>query len=377
MATLGTNYGQHYAKNSIKALFARAISFQITNDAYEGTVKGGRGDRVNILTFGAVPWQNYTGADISFSDIPEYAGQLVLSVQRSNSFRILNWNRFVSFATDPESQEINMRVNAMKREVDQFNLGFYNMAAKHNIYGTDYTAGTVTVDSLGNVTGVGTTFTASMVGGGFYATGMTAWARVKTFTSATALVLEDDLNDVASQYTSGTATAGASYTLRYTTLLTANNTPGDVANIDNIILGLKERLDSEYTDPATGTAGLVCPDEDRFLVIPSHIHSVLLQSGMLTPYTPKAYEDAVRLGIVGYYRGFKVFKSERLTGNSTTGWNILAGNPMGITHAYVPMGGSIVEDLQANFGKGFKQLVAYGSKVLDARKHFLATALVH
>ncbi len=375
MNTLGGDPGQHFARNSVKALFARAITFQITNDNWEGEISGGRGDRVNILTFGEVPWNDYTGADITFADIPEYAGQLVLTKQRWNGFRILNWDRFKAYATDPESQEMNIRVNSMKREIDQFNLGYYSSAAKRNIFGTDYTTGTVTVDASGNVTGSGTTFTSAMVGGGFFATGMTNWARVKTFTNTTSIVLEDDLDDVSSQYTSGAATAGSTYTLRYTTLITANNTAGDASNIDTIVLGLKERLDQEFTD-AAGTSGVVCPSEDRFLVIPSHLESLLLQNQMLTPYTPKAYEETVRQGIVGYFRGFKVFKSERLTGDSTNGYHIIAGHPMAITHAYVPLGGSTVGDLQANFGKGFKQLVAYGSKVLDTRKYLLATALV-
>ena len=44
---------------------------------------------------------------------------------------------------------------------------------------------------------------------------------------------------------------------------------------------------------------------------------------------------------------------------------------MGITHAFVQIASETVR-LESNYGKGLKQLVAYGSKVLDARRKALA-----
>lgn len=370
-SVLGTNYGQKFAQNSLKSYFDQALSPQITNDNWEADLTGGRADRVNILTFAVPGWVNYTGADITFQDVSEIQGVLQLSVQRSNSFQIKDWNRFKSYATDPESQEVYMRAEAMKREVDQYNLGFYKYGLKSNFVGTDYTTGTVTVDASGNVTGSGTTFTSGMVGCGFVYAGTAPtvagqFARVATFVNATSITLMDDADDIPTQFTAASAAAGASYTIKAASVLQVTS-----ATIDATICKLKENLDQE------GPSGTVCPDEGRFLVVPSKIHTLMMQSAAMTPYTPSAYEDAVKLGIVGQFRGFKVFKSERVSGNNGTGFYCLAGHRMGITHAFVPIGGSVVTDLQNNYGRGFKQLVTYGSKVLDNRKQFLATMWVY
>ena len=380
--TLGTNYGVKYAKHSIDEFFATAVSPQITNDNWQGELSGGRGDRVNILSFGQVAWTDYTGADITFSDFPEVQGTLTLEKVRSNSFQIKNWNAFKAYATDPESQQVKHRASLMKREVDQYNLKIAaGYCAKNFVYGTDYSTGTISVDVSGNVTGSGTTFATGWtntngtnLGTGLSKAGIsflnnagnTVYARVKTYTNATSMVIEDDLNDVTTQYTGGVATAKA-YKVRAVSKIQLSST-----TIDAAVLDIKARLDVEYTDAGTGSVGLVCPDDGRFLVVNSVIHNLLLATTLLTPYTPSAYEDVVKLGIVGQYRGFKVFKTERIFGDNSNGYYAIAGHPMGITHAFVPIGGSVVTDLQANFGRGFKQLVAYGSRVIDLRKNMLA-----
>ena len=130
--------------------------------------------------------------------------------------------------------------------------------------------------------------------------------------------------------------------------------------IDAKVLEAKEKLDEAFV-PAT----------ERFLVIPSKIHSILLQSGQLTPYTPSVYEDVVKLGIVGMYRGFKVISNEQVNGNNTTGYHCLAGHPSAITFAMAYTKSEVVER-EANFGKGYKGLTCYGAKVIDIRR----TALV-
>jgi hypothetical protein len=96
----------------------------------------------------------------------------------------------------------------------------------------------------------------------------------------------------------------------------------------------------------------------------------LLKSDQLTPYTPSAYEDVTKLGIIGMYRGFKVYVNEEVSGDATNGYHCLAGHEMGITHAFVQIASENVR-LENNFGKGLKQLIAYGSKVLEARKKCL------
>jgi len=363
MATLGANYGEIFGRNSLKKFFASSISPDITNNKWEGEIKGGKGDRVNILTYGNVAWEEYTGADITFSDIPEVEGQMILNKQRSNAFRILDWDKFKSYAVDAESTESTTTADLLKQEVDAYNLAFYADTAAGNVVGTDYTTGTVTVTATtGAVVGNGTTFTSAMVGCGFKAATHTNWYRVKTYTNATSIVIEDDKDDEASAYT-GVAVAGSTaFTIQgYAKVQVAYNT------IDGYILKLKEALDQKGSDGST------CPRSGRFIVVPSKIESIMLQSSQLTPYTPSVAEDVVMKGIIGQYRGFKVFRSEEVTGSNSVGYRVLAGHPMAITHAFVQINSTVVKDLEKNFGKGYKQLVAYGSKVLDQRRKYLAT----
>ena len=362
MSKLGTNYGEKYGRNSLKHYFASAISPDITNDKWEGEVKGGRGDRVNILTYGNVAWKDYTGDDISFSDIPEVEGQLVLEKQRSNSFRILDWDRFKTYAVDAKSTESINTAALLKQEVDAYNLGFYSKASVANVVGTDYSDGTVEVAATtGVVTGTSTTFTEEMVGAGFKAAGQSETYRIKSYTSATEITIEDDKDDEASAYTGGAVTAGATYLINgYAKVQVTKDT------IDGYILKMKEALDQKHEDGAT------CPSAGRWIVVPSKIESILLQSDQLTPYTPSVQQDVVKKGIIGQYRGFKVYRSEEVSGNNTDGYRVLAGHEMGITHAFVPVNSTVVKDLEKNFGKGYKSLIAYGSAVLDARKKYLA-----
>jgi hypothetical protein len=66
-----------------------------------------------------------------------------------------------------------------------------------------------------------------------------------------------------------------------------------------------------------------------------------------------------------------VYKSERVSGDNTTGYWVLAGHTSAITFAmaFVESG---IEDLQGNFGKAYKGLNVYGSKVVDERRKALA-----
>ena len=54
MSDYGTNVGEKFAKNTLQIFFQRAIAPDITNQDYEGEIKGGGADRLNVLTFGAL-----------------------------------------------------------------------------------------------------------------------------------------------------------------------------------------------------------------------------------------------------------------------------------------------------------------------------------
>lgn len=351
MANLATNYGEKFAKNSMKRFKQRACAPMITNDKYEGEIKGGGADRVNILTYGVPAITDYTGADFTFDTVTEVEGVMIIDQLKLWKFQILDWDRFKSYANDVNSVEMQNAGDQLERVIDAYVLGFYADAGRR--VGTDYTTGTVAIDVSGNVTGSGTTFTSAMAttGAKFKAVGHTKWYRVKTFTNATSIVIENDEDDVATHYDGGVLTAGKAYEIEgYAKKQIASTT------IDGFVLEAKEQLDANFV-PAT----------ERFLVVPSKIHSILLQSGQLTPYTPSAYEDVVKLGIVGMYRGFKVISNEQVTGNNSDGYHCLAGHPSAITFAMAYTKSEVV-DREANFGKGYKGLTCYGAKVLDVRR---------
>lgn len=358
---VGTNYGEKYGRNSLKLYFETAISPKITNKKWQGELSGGKGDRVNILTYGFNQWAAYTGADITFNHVDEIEGTLILDQKRNNSFQIQDWDRFKTYATDVESTELANVAELLKQEIDAFNLGFYTEAG--SAVGTDYDTGTIAVVvTTGAVTGTGTTFTADMVGQPMTIAGVDGVFKIATRTSNTAITIVD-MED-SSQYTGGTVTASTSYEIEGTGALALT-----ASNIDDTILEAKEKLDRKSVN------GDFCPKKNRWLVVPSKVETILLKSDQLTPYTPSAYEDVTKLGIIGMYRGFKVYVSEEVSGDSTNGFHCLAGHEMGITHAFVQIASETTR-IESNFSKGLKQLVVYGSKVLEARQKCLVDIFV-
>lgn len=352
MATYGTNVGEKFAKNTLKIFFERAIAPDITNQDYEGEIKGGGADRLNVLTFGALALKNYTGVAMSVDTPSESEAQLVVNQKKAYYFQIESFAKFSSYVSNPESTLIDTAGKTLARTVDNFVLAFHGDVASGNRVGTDYTTGTVAVTvTTGAVTGVGTTFTAGMVGLGFKATGHTAWYRIKTYTSGTAIVIEDDKDDEVSAYTGGTISAGATYAIEANTAITVSKT-----TIFDYIVDLKTKLDQREI-----------PAEDRWVAFPSVIANLLLKSSQLQTAVDTAYEDVIKKGIVGYVAGFKVYSNEQVAGDNTTGYQCLAGHKSFITFA-MAFTESGMEPFIGGFGQNFKGLSCYGAKVIDERR---------
>ena len=62
----------------------------------------------------------------------------------------------------------------------------------------------------------------------------------------------------------------------------------------------------------------------------------------------------------------------RLTGDNTDGYHVIAGHSNWLTFAEKLLQATIEEDLIGNFGKAYKDLFVYGAKVADARRHMAA-----
>lgn len=352
MANYGTNVGEKFAKNTLKVFFERAIAPDITNQDYEGEIKGGGADRLNVLTFGALSLKNYTGVAMSVDTPSESEAVLTVDQKKAYYFQIESFAKFSSYAENPESTLIDTAGKTLAETVDNFVLSFTGDVASGNRVGTDYTTGTVTVDvTTGAVTGSGTTFTSAMVGLGFKATGHTSWYRVKTYSSTTAIVIEDDKDDVTSAYTGGAIGAGATYIIEANTAITVTK-----STIFDYIIDLKTKLD-----------GRKIPATDRWVAMPSIIANLLLKSSQLQTAVDTAYEDVIKKGILGYVGGFKVYSNEQVAGDNTTGYKCLAGHKSFITFA-MAFTESGVEDFVGGFGENFKGLNCYGAKVADERR---------
>jgi len=323
-------------------------------------IKGGGADRVNVLTYGALALKDYTGADMTADDPSESEGTLLVNQKKAYYFKIKSWDKFKSYAEDPTSTLIQTAGKTLAETVDAFVLGFYTDVASGNWVGTSYTTGTVTVTtSTGAVTGTGTTFTAGMVGKPFKALGHTSWYRVKTYTSATAIVIEDDKDDETSAYTGGTIDAGATYEVQANTAITVTK-----STIYAQIVALRTKLNKAKV-----------PRTDRFLVVNSDISALILQAPEFIPAVNSAYDEVVKRGLIGMIAGFTIYENESVAGDATNGFFCLAGHKSFITlaMAFVETG---TEDLIGNFGSAYKGLNCYGGKVLDERRKAGALALL-
>jgi hypothetical protein len=329
----------------------------ITNDEYEGEIKD-KATICNIPTLGGVELQNYTGADLTANDLNESVGQLRTDQARAFYFRVRNYDKLRSFIKNPEGNLLDQVKGRLSEASDAYVLGLHGDVAAGNRVGVDYTTGTVAVAaSTGVVTGTGTTFTAAMVGRGFRAAGHTRWYRVRTFTSATSITIEDDFDDIATAYTGGAITAGAAYTIEAATALQVTKS-NIYAQLEALAIKLNERK---------------IPRENRWAVLPPAVASLVRQAPEYIPAVDKAYEDVVQRGFITMMAGFALYESVQYAGDSVNGWNVLAGHKSGITFGMAMTESEIEPFLRGNFGKAYKGLNVYGAKVVDERRKALAS----
>ncbi len=365
MATYPTKLAEVFSTKVMQIFYADSVSEAITNQDYEGEIRD-KSSILNIMTLSKILTHDYTGANMVVDDLTESSGQLKTDQAKDIYFRVKSYDKFRSYIHNPESTVQAQVALEMKKVIDTFVLGFYTKTAAGNRIGTDYTAGTVTVDSSGNVTGAGTTFTASMVGKAFKATGHTAWYRVVTFTSTTAIVIVDDnsltadnfAGDTTSAYTGGAIGGGSSYTIQANTAiqLTSSNIFDKLNQLQVILTNLE------------------IPAEDRWIVVPPAVSALIKLNANFNPSgVPDAYGRFVTPtngSIGGSLAGFHVYESPRVIGDSSNGWHIMAGHKSAITYA-LGMTETGMEDLIGNFGKAYKSLYVYGAKVVDERRKAL------
>jgi hypothetical protein len=356
MASYPTKLAEVFSTKVMVIYYANAVSEDITNTDYEGEVKD-KASILNIMTFGKILSHTYTGANMNVDDLTESSGQLVTDQAKDFYFRVKSYDKFRSYIKNPEGTILAQTALELKKVIDTYVLGFYTEAGAGNRIGADEVGGTVTVTiATGAVTGSGTAFVAGDVGKGFKATGMTKWARVKSYASATSIVIEDDVDDATSAYTGEAVSGGTAYTLQGSSpvQLTSSNI-FDKLNQLQVILTNNE-----------------IPYEDRWVVVPPEVSALIKLNSNFNPSgVPGAYQELTINGRVGgKLAGFEVYESPRVAGDSVNGWHIMSGHKSAITFA-MGLTETGMEDLIGNFGKAYKSLYVYGAKVVDERRKVL------
>lgn len=362
MATYPTKLAEAFASKALEIYYATSVAEDITNQDYEGEIRD-KSSILNILTFSKILSHTYTGANMSVDDLTESSAQLITNQAKDFYFRVKSYDKFRSYIKNPEGTILSQTALELKKVIDTYVLSFWNKVQAGNRIGVDYNTGTASVDALGNVTGVGTTFTSDMVGKGFQLTGQTSWYQIVSQSSGTAIVIADDLDDSGTGVYTGGAVGNTSYTIQA-------NTPVQVtaSTIYDQLNQLQVKLDNAEI-----------PFENRFVVVPPAVAALIKESANFNPSgVPQAWEKFSANGfgngrVGGQLAGFEVYQSPRVAGSGTDadGWHILAGHKSAITFAmgFVETG---MEDLIGNFGKAYKSLNVYGAKVPDERRKALA-----
>jgi hypothetical protein len=358
-----TKLAEAFSQKVIKAIYENAPIEEVVNRDYEGEIDA-VGSKLNMLNFTRLSEKTYTGANLTADDLTEVNSQLVIDQYKSFYWKEKTINKWQSYIKEPKGTIVEQTANERKKNIMTFLLGLYTKAAAGSWYGTDYTTGTVAVTATtGAVVGSGTTFTAAMVGRPFRATGHTKWYRISAFADTTHITIVNDTDDDTAGYDGGTIASSTSYTIQAATVKTVDNS--SVKFLD-MVTTLKQRLDENEV-----------PEEGRFLFIPPAGATAMLKDPGIKLNVPAAYEDLVVKGMITELEGFKVFKSNRLTGDNTNGYYVLAGQTNFITFADKALEVGMEEDLIGNFGSAYKDLFVYGAKVADERRKFGATAFVN
>ena len=365
MASRATTIAQAFSQRLLKEMYENSLTDVIVNRDYSGEINA-VGSKINILNFDRIAEKTYSGANLSVDSLTENNAILTISEYKSFYWAEKTLDNWLSYIKDPHSTVVAQKADERNKNMDTFVLGFEGDVSAGNRTGTDYTTGTVTVNGAGAVTGAGgATFTAGMVGKGFKAVGHSKWYRVATYSAPTAITIEDDLDDVASQYTGGAISGGSGYRIEATSAIAITT-----ANLLQQVANVRQKLDQAEL------YGLnVAPDTDRWMIVPPEFENVVVRASGVAIHVPEVYTDLIQRGYIGDLLGFKLYKSTRLAGDNTNGYKILAGHSGWITFAEKLLEADMEEDLIANFGSAYKDLFVYGAKVADARRSFGASLL--
>lgn len=371
MENLGTTTTSiKYATKALQKFFVRSMYVEVTNDNFEAqNVKDKKlKKKVDrkfkefvVTTLKGGGWKSTTGTgSISYSKVKESISRLVINNFLEIADEIDSVADFASAVDDPDSEIINDAGEALYQEMDQALLDLYSDAGAGNWLGTSYTTGTVAVaNTTGAVTGTGTTFVASMVGKPFKADGHSEFYRVKSFTDATHIVIENDSDDEDSAYDGGAISATASYEIQANTCIASTKT-----NIKHSLDTLSAMLDNRG----------VPNDGKRWLALPAmYAKPVVMGASELNPDIERIYDEQNIKGKMAKASGFDLYflPDAWFNGNNTDGFFCVGGHKSFITGAF-----GYIENISTILAKDnpnghsdlVKGLFGHGEKVADERR---------
>ena len=192
MSAYGTKLAEGFSTKLMTWVYDNNLLDTIVNRDYQGEINA-VGSKLNILDFDQIDEQTYANTALTADTLTENNGQLVISEYKSFYWKEKVLAQWLSYIKDPHPTIVAQAGGKRSMNLDKYALGFYGDVGAGNRVGTDYTTGTVEIAATtGVVTGSGTTFTEAMEGKGFKADGHTKWYRVKTYTSPTEIVIEEE-----------------------------------------------------------------------------------------------------------------------------------------------------------------------------------------
>jgi hypothetical protein len=343
-----------YSLKLVELLYNDTLYPNITNTSYEGQIKES-GDRVRVRTAGKISLSAYTkGMQLVKQELTPTSEDLVIDQQQYFSFGVDDVDAFQNDIKAITEYASNTKRD-METLIDTDILGY---GAKNvfysNMIGTNYSTGTASVAATtGVVTGSGTTFTAAMVGGLIkFATATNAYY-VSAYSSATSITVVDQ---------GGTTFTGAA--------ITPATSDTFVIYGATHIASTKSTIYKDLVTLHTAMSANLCPREGRFIVINAATESIIRQAPEFIPAVQSAYESTTQKGLLGSIAGFKVYFSELVAGNSTTGYWLLAGTKDFMAFAAQIMKTSVVpsEADPNSFITTCKGLLIYGRKVFAGNR---------
>src|SRR3990167_1673545 len=309
MSDYGTKLAEGFSSKVMQQMYDRNLLDSIVNRNYEGEINA-IGSLLNVLDFAKLSEKTYADAALTADSLTENNGALTIDQYKSFYWKEKTLAKWLSYIKNPHPYIVTQVANERSKNMDSFVFGLYPDIGAGNRVGTDVTTGTVTVD-------------------------------------------------VTSAYTGGAIAATATFTVEADTPIAIT-----AANILNKIATLKQKLDlAEKNGYST------VPDADRFAVLPPEFFTILTQGTGVVLHVDEAYQDLVKKGYMGELQSFRLFKSNRLTGNNTDGYHCIAGHKNWVTFAEKVLDARMEEDLIGDFGTAYKDLFVYGAKVKDIQRH--------